>query len=277
MVDALTGTSSLAPQTASKATSAGLGLAEDFDTFLKLLTVQLQNQDPTDPMDTNEFTRQIVEFTNVEQAVATNTNLEKLISLVQQDNISTAAAYIGKSVETLSDDVALQDSIATFSYELDEAAVDTTISITDTTGRVLYSTKGETGAGRHDLVWDGSDQNGNPLPDGLYKVIVKATEGDGETEVGSRTYTSGIVSEVRMQNGETVLGLGELDVPLASVIAVRNAVRYVYAGGPGSEETGNSSATDSSDAAATTTGSEAATSAGTGADETTNTTTNDIS
>ena len=79
--------------------TARKSLSDNFDQFLLLLTTQLQNQDPTDPLDTNEFTSQLVQFSSVEQAVKTNTNLEKMLSLLQTSQLDTAVGYIGKAVE----------------------------------------------------------------------------------------------------------------------------------------------------------------------------------
>ena len=88
--------------TASTAAAAGLAgsqqLAGNFDTFLQLLTTQLQNQDPLDPLDTNQFTQQLVEFASVEQQVDMNTNLQTLISLQQTTEATSAMQFLGANV-----------------------------------------------------------------------------------------------------------------------------------------------------------------------------------
>src|SRR5580692_10651622 len=73
-------------------------LSGNFDTFLTLLTTQLKNQDPTSPMDSNEFTQQLVEFSQVEQQIDTNTNLQTLITQGQSQSGAYATGYLGKSV-----------------------------------------------------------------------------------------------------------------------------------------------------------------------------------
>src|SRR6201985_2858476 len=73
-------------------------LSGNFDTFLQLLTTQLQNQDPTSPMDTNQFTQQLVEYSQVEQQIDTNTNLQSLITQGGTQNAAYAPSYLGKNV-----------------------------------------------------------------------------------------------------------------------------------------------------------------------------------
>src|SRR6202789_478055 len=88
--------------TASTATAAGLDgsqqLAGNYNTFLTLLTTQLQNQNPLDPLDSNQFTQQLVEFSSVEQQVNMNTNLQTLISLQQTSDATSAMQYLGSNV-----------------------------------------------------------------------------------------------------------------------------------------------------------------------------------
>ncbi|HZZ11369.1 MAG TPA: flagellar hook capping FlgD N-terminal domain-containing protein, partial [Paraburkholderia sp.] len=86
-------------------TAAGAGqstasqqLAGNFDTFLTLLTTQLQNQDPLSPMDSTQFTQQLVAFSGVEQQINTNNNLQSLIALNQSQQAASAVSYIGHSV-----------------------------------------------------------------------------------------------------------------------------------------------------------------------------------
>ncbi|MGB1540522.1 MAG: flagellar hook assembly protein FlgD, partial [Rickettsiales bacterium] len=98
MVDAVSAAAGVVDAN-SKANQARSKLSGDFDTFLLLLTTQLQNQDPIEPLDTNEFTAQLVQFANVEQAIDTNSNLETMISMQQGTQINNAVNYIGNFVE----------------------------------------------------------------------------------------------------------------------------------------------------------------------------------
>src|ERR1700723_39717 len=84
---------------ASSATNSSLDqLASNFNSFLTLLTTQLQNQDPLDPLDTNQFTEQLVEVTGVQQQVDMNSNLQTLISLQQPTEATQAMQFLGSNV-----------------------------------------------------------------------------------------------------------------------------------------------------------------------------------
>src|SRR3546814_14925611 len=96
-----------ASASSSAASSAATSLAGDFNTFLTLLTTQLKNQDPTSPMDSNEFTQQLVQFSQVEQQIDMNKNLETMISLMQSQQNSSNLNYVGKVVDVASADAPL--------------------------------------------------------------------------------------------------------------------------------------------------------------------------
>src|SRR5260221_13098221 len=84
---------------ASKSAAAAQEVSGTFDTFLKLLTAQLKSQDPLKPMDSSEFTQQLVSYSQVEQQINTNSNLEKLIGSVQANQFAGSVGYIGKTIE----------------------------------------------------------------------------------------------------------------------------------------------------------------------------------
>lgn len=162
---------SAAASASSKATQQ---LAGNFDTFLTLLTTQLQNQDPMSPMDSNQFTQQLVQFSGVEQQINTNKNLESLVSLTQNRASADAVGYLGKSVTMSGGKGVLIDGAAKWTYGLDSKAKDNTITITNADGRVVYTTQGETSAGVHNFEWDGKDNMGNQMPNGEYHLNLNA-------------------------------------------------------------------------------------------------------
>src|SRR4051812_14779616 len=106
-------TSTASTATTSSSTSSATGFGADFNTFLTLLTTQLKNQDPTNAMDPNEMTQQLVQFAGVEQQLKTNTNLESLISVQQGAQLVGAAPLMGRVVEVESDQLSLQGGQAT--------------------------------------------------------------------------------------------------------------------------------------------------------------------
>ncbi len=198
---------------------ASLSLGETFDTFLALLTSQLQNQDPLDPLDSNQFTEQLVQFSGVEQSINTNNKLDQLIALQSGNQINSAVSYIGKTVEVIGDQLWLEDGAAAISYGLDGNAAETVITIVDETGTTVRTFTGETAAGRHELVWDGRDSTGDPLPEGVYGFTVTAVDSDQNT-VATLTGSTGRVTGIEIVDGLITLKIGDLGVPVDRIFAV---------------------------------------------------------
>jgi len=205
---------------ASSANNATSQLSSNFDTFLQLLTTQLQHQDPLDPMDTSQFTQQLVEYSQVEQQIDSNTNLQTLISQGTSQSAAYATSYLGKTVTVSGGEGSLSNGQAQWTYNLATAATSTTLSITDAHGNVVYSGSGPTAAGNNAVTWNGVDNAGNQLPDGTYTLAVKATAG-GQTVTSSVT-SVGTVSEIDMSNGTPQLLIGSMEVPLSSISSVKN-------------------------------------------------------
>lgn len=205
---------------AATGNTAAAKLADNFDNFLKLLTTQLRYQDPLSPLDSNEFVGQLVQFSQVEQSINTNKNLEKLLSLQQGNLISVGLGYIGRTVEANGEISPLVDAKAEFSYTLNQNAAASTIAIADADGRVVFSSIGETSAGRHNFVWDGLDNNGDALPDGVYRFVVSALNKNAE-QIGTTTTTTAKVTGI--ENGENGLLLlfGDVKVSFEKIISVR--------------------------------------------------------
>ncbi|MGI9486413.1 MAG: flagellar hook assembly protein FlgD [Geminicoccaceae bacterium] len=221
-INALTAT------TANSATSASItGLAEDFGSFLKLLTTQLQNQDPTSPMDADQFTQQLVQFSGVEQQIRSNETLGELASLLQADQLSQSVRYLGAEVEAEGDVFRLgDDGVANIHYTLERSASTSLLKITDEFGRVVALKPGENGAGRHGLTWDGMGDDGVQRTDGSYKIEVLAQSADGEP-VSASTMISGVVDGVEMDGTETMLSVDGVLMTLEQISAIRTPAAAV--------------------------------------------------
>jgi flagellar basal-body rod modification protein FlgD len=217
-----TGVNSTTPSSASasSANNATSQLSSNFDTFLQLLTTQLQHQDPLDPMDTSQFTQQLVEYSQVEQQIDSNTNLQTLISQGTSQSAAYATSYLGKTVTVSGGEGSLTNGQAQWTYNLGTASTSTTLQVTDANGNVVYSGSGKTTAGNSNFNWNGVDNSGNQLPDGSYTLAVKASAG-GQTVTTSVTAV-GTVSEVNMINGTPQLLIGSMEVPLTSISSVQN-------------------------------------------------------
>ncbi|MGE0830343.1 MAG: flagellar hook assembly protein FlgD [Hyphomonadaceae bacterium] len=173
-------TSALANANASNTTSTASAeqtLAGNFNTFLTLLTAQLQNQDPLSPMDSNQFTQQLVQFSSVEQQIKTNQNLESMLAQSKAAAAGTALSYLGRDAVLNSDTAALQNGAVAWTYSLPNESSATKIEVRDARGVTLYTANGETGAGAHLFTWNGAQTNGQTAPPGAYQLVVTAKDG----------------------------------------------------------------------------------------------------
>ncbi len=195
-------------------------LTEDFDDFLSLLTIQLQNQDPLSPMDSTEFTNQLVNFAGVEQQINANEKLNELVNFGLVNMNTQVLGYVGlqanyQSTELYYDGARPVD----ISYVVDGTAVSADIRIVDESGETVALIPGETGAGRKDFTWDGIMDNGQAAESGTYEVRVDAVDSNGGL-LDSQILVSGIVRGVETQDGQAYLLIGERAVPVGNVINV---------------------------------------------------------
>lgn len=188
-----------AAQSASTQT-ATKGLAENYSTFLTLLTAQLKNQDPLNPTDSNQFVQQLVSFSGVEQQIRASDQLEKLVALQQGATTGTAVSYLGKTVTLDSPVTALGEDGAEWNYALNAAAGATKITIKDSLGRTVFTANGETKAGPHTFTWDGKTAAGDDAPDGNYTLSVESTDTTGE-DVPTFVSVKGLVKAVDLSSG----------------------------------------------------------------------------
>jgi flagellar basal-body rod modification protein FlgD len=185
---------SAATQTASQS------LANNYSTFLTLLTAQLKNQDPLNPTDSNQFVQQLVSFSGVEQQIRASDQLEKLVALQQGATTGTAVSYLGKTVTLDSPTTALGKDGAQWNYALNAAAGATKITIKDSTGKTVYTANGEIGAGPHTFSWDGKTSAGDAAPAGNYTLSVESKDASGE-EVPTFVSVKGVVKAVDLSTG----------------------------------------------------------------------------
>lgn len=202
-----------------QAAKSASGLAENFETFLTLLTTQLKNQDPLEPLDSSEFTSQLVQFTSVEQSIATNQHLENLVSLVSTSSANAAVSYLGKEVTAEGITSRLSGGDANWAYSLPLPSSQTTLVVTDELGQVVFTTSGETSSGSHKFTWDGTNTSGFPVPDGSYNLQVRALDPVG-SEISAKTEVTGTVRAVTFENGQPILDIDGVNVRLNDVLAI---------------------------------------------------------
>jgi flagellar basal-body rod modification protein FlgD len=203
---------SAAAQTADVNSAGRTRLAESFDTFLTLLTAQMKNQDPLSPLDSNQFTSQLVQMTGVEQQLRTNDLLKELVGNTAS-GVATAVSLIGKEVRAVADTTALNGGQAKWVYKLDRAASDVKLEILNDKGAVVdVRAATDNKAGEHAFTWDGKSTGGTKLPNGAYTLRVTAKDGSN-TVVPSTVYVQGLVSGVEQADGKTLITIngGKVD------------------------------------------------------------------
>lgn len=210
-------TTNATPTTTSASAAAKQTLSQNYDSFLKLLTTQLQHQDPLSPMDSSQFVSQLVQFSEVEQAIATNSNLENLISIDKSNQTTAALGYIGSTVEASGSSAPLQNGQAQFSYNITTPGANE-IVITDQNGSPVAVANGDPTAGKHTFTWDGTKADGSKAPDGVYNIQLVGADG---TPLTVDTTAFGKVTGVSSGSNGLVLDLGGVQVPVGSVLSVQ--------------------------------------------------------
>jgi len=213
-------TISSALQAQSSTDAASTGLAEDFSQFLELLTIQLQNQDPLSPMETTEFTNQLVAFTGVEQQINTNQKLDSLVALQLGNSIGSAINYVGKDISYVSGEFNFDgENTNTIKYSLSDQAVESTLRILDENGSVVFETNAATAVGQNEFVWDGTLSGGGTAEPGTYSIQIDALNSNDEA-VSSTAVVNGLVTGVESQNGSIFAIVGNRAVSLGNILSV---------------------------------------------------------
>lgn len=193
-------------------------IAGNFDTFLQLLTTQLRNQNPLDPLDTNQFTQQLVQYSQVEQQLKTNDYLSALVTANANAAQVGAVSYIGKTITASGTRTELVNNKATWNFDL-AANATVTATIKDADGNVVYTEKGAMNGGSGQFVWDGTTSTGSRAPAGTYTIQMQALDGEGKS-VNITTETTGTVTGVDFTGTEPVLLVGNSRLNLSSVTKV---------------------------------------------------------
>jgi flagellar basal-body rod modification protein FlgD len=216
---ALNGVSSGSPITA-QSYSGGAQIADNFQSFLQLLTTQLQNQNPLDPLDTNQFTQQLVQFAGVEQQISTNSTLSALLQIMDTSRLTGAVDYIGKKIVADGATTVLDDQSALWNINVPTDAPQTTIVVSDANGNQVYTQDIKLTKGNNVFAWQGKSSSGQVMPDGFYTIQVVARDASSKPVV-AKTEITGAVTGVELENGEPVLKIGDtIRVKLANIKSV---------------------------------------------------------
>jgi flagellar basal-body rod modification protein FlgD len=206
----VSGTTPLPTGTSSAASANALAntqIAGNFQSFLQLLTTQLQNQDPLSPLDTNQFTQQLVEFAGVQQQINTNDSLSTLVSLQQTAQSSQALQFVGKTAVVKGNTATMTNSQATWELNIPTAS-NVTINITNSSGQTVYTNTAAASAGNNQVFsWNGLGSDGTQNPNGNYTLTATAKDSNGNT-VAVTTSVAGVVSSVDLTQSPPLLSIG---------------------------------------------------------------------
>lgn len=193
------------------------------DDFLKLLVTQIKNQDPLNPMDNTAFTAQMAQFSSLEQLMNVNTNLNSLLTASNSATSVQAMSLIGKEVTASGQNVEVKNgSASAVTFDLASNANSVSIQVEDSNGNVVRTiNSGARNSGSQSITWDGKDDNGKTLSDGLYKYSVTAKDVNG-ADVNVTTYSKGVVDSVTFDGGTAYLHIGDAKYMLSEVTAVSN-------------------------------------------------------
>lgn len=213
--------STTAQAMAATATKAGGVLNADFSMFLKLLTTQMQNQDPLDPMDSSEYTQQLVQYSQVEQSVQQTGVLKDILGRLSTQDMAQSAAFIGREARFDSATAGLSASNgATWTYQPERTAASLAGTIKDAAGKVIKTVTLDPAGGR--FSWDGTTESGGKAAEGAYTLAIKALD-TAANQVPVTINAVGIVRDVVTDGSGVKLGIGGIRLPVTALIAVSEA------------------------------------------------------
>lgn len=216
---AATGAAANSSSAQAAATAATPNLAGNFNEFLQLLTTQLQHQDPTSPLDPNQFTQELVQFASVEQQINTNTSLNTMISLQQSQEAASALSFVGKTVSVSGTTAQLANGQASWNYSVTQPAT-ATINISNSSGQTIYSTSQAVQPGAQTFTWNGIDGQGTTWPSGPYTISIAAV-GTNNQSVPVTTQVQGVVTGVDVSKTPPNLMIGNQSYPLNQITQIQ--------------------------------------------------------
>jgi flagellar basal-body rod modification protein FlgD len=201
--------------------TGGTSIANNFDQFLTLLTTQLRNQNPLDPLDTNQFTQQLVQFAGVEQQLKQNETLTALLGVSKATTGASAIGFVGQTVTADGAATQLKDGKAEWKLNASKGGTGT-VTIKDSSGKVVYSGTKTLTAGDQTYSWDGKTSTGAAAPDGEYTITVDGKDISGAA-ITVKTEITGKVDGIDFSTTVPTLLIGAIKVPLDKVKSVKSA------------------------------------------------------
>ena len=188
--------------------------------FLQLLVAQLSAQDPLNPMDSREFSAQLAQFSALEQMTNINSTLEELVTAQLALGNSSMISLIGKLVDVPGNSFDHTEGETTnLTYSLSAEASSTKIEIFDSAGNLVNTLNGQGAAGSNLAIWNGLDDQGNPVSSGFYTFKIQATDSAGNI-VTAETFTTGLVTDVLFEEGGAFAVVNGQKLPAAQITRV---------------------------------------------------------
>jgi flagellar basal-body rod modification protein FlgD len=215
----VTTTTAVSQQTLAAAASSTSTSGADFNMFLKLLTTQMQNQDPLDPMKTSEYTQQLAQYSQIEQTVQQSGTLKEILARLSTQDMAQASGMIGR--EAIFDSAAsgLGSAPASWSYTPAKAATSMVATITDATGHVVTTRSIAPTDATGRFTWDGTRDDGTVAPAGAYTLAIAATNASGAA-IPIAANGTGTISGVTQAGGTLAVAVNGISLPLSSLISV---------------------------------------------------------
>lgn len=195
-------------------------LSGNYETFIKLLTSQLQNQDPLDPTDTAQFTQQLVMYSQVEQQISTNSKLDDVLGNLTNASATQFVGYLGKEVEVASDKLLLKDGKSKISYTLPDNAENVKIEVKNSSGATIATLSGDKTVGTHAITWDGKTAAGSQMADAIYSFTVTATDKDNKAIKNVQQFYVGTVKSIQSTASGAAFDFGGLYASPNDVISI---------------------------------------------------------
>ncbi|AMJ60922.1 flagellar hook assembly protein FlgD [Bosea sp. PAMC 26642] len=202
-------------------TGASTSIANNFDQFLTLLTTQLKNQSPLDPLDTNQFTAQLVQFAGVEQQLKTNDTLSTLLTLNKAATTTQAVGFIGSTITADGTTSQLSGGAAEWKVNMPRGG-SANITIKNASGAVVQTYTTGLTAGDQTYVWDGTTSVGTKAPDGQYSITIDARDISGQ-QITAKTEIKGVVDGIDLSGDTPMLKIGGISVAIDKVKTVIRA------------------------------------------------------
>ncbi len=190
-------------------TSSGTSAADLSKNFLKMLTVQLQNQDPMNPMDNAAMTSQLAALNQVDGINKLNTSVTALVAQMQSANFMNLSSSVGKTALAEGSQVYFSGHAVGMGAKLAGPAASLKAVIRDSNSQIVNQFDfGPTPAGMNDFIWDGGDDAGKQVASGLYTLELTATDAQGKTS-SPTSYVGAMVASIGQEGSDMKVGLSD--------------------------------------------------------------------